>query len=212
MHHRSPARRVTLTLAALTALGLGLTACGDGHRTAAGPSPRPVTTNALSASPPPASAAPDAPRTYQATRDACAALDQTLLTGALGQDAGNLGAPRSETNSFATFARCQRQYGPRGDRSLVSLDIMIVKQDTAQTYYEGVRGAHQKSETITDIPGLGHGAYRYNDAQTGPHVVVYDGNLYLSISLIGDVTAASAGTAADLLEQIAGQAMTRLRQ
>jgi len=202
-----PVRRVALPLAVLALLGV-LTGCRAEPRAPAGPSPGSATV----ASSPVPSATPGADRTYQPVRDACAPLDQRVLTGALGPDAGNFGTPRSDDNSFAVFARCQRQYGTAGSRRLVSVEIMTVKHGTAQPYYQGMRRAQQQTETLIDIPGLGSGAYRYTDPDTGPHVVVYQANLYLSMSLIGRLASGNdpTRTATGLLEQAARQAMIRL--
>ena len=46
---------------------------------------------------------------------------------------------------------------------------------------------------VTDAPGLGQGAYTRIDPKIGPHLTVYDGNLYLEIAALG-VTAPRAET------------------
>ena len=57
------------------------------------------------------------------------------------------------------------------------------RQGSPKLTYEGLRKAVEKDNVTTDVPGLGEGAYTYLDADTGPNVVVYDGNLYLSLQM-----------------------------
>ncbi|MEV4708182.1 hypothetical protein [Actinoplanes sp. NPDC049316] len=121
---------------------------------------------------------------YVNRRDVCSALDDTRLIRELGTDAGGLGQPRFSDTSTSSIATCNHQYGGAGMRSLVSLEVMTSKAGSAQAFYEGMRGAQQRATPVTDVPGLGQQAAVYTDPTTGPHLLAYDGNLYMSIALI----------------------------
>lgn len=69
-------------------------------------------------------------------------------------------------------------------RSLISLEVMTSKEGSVQGFYDGMRGAQQRSTAVTDVPGVGQQAVAFIDPTTGPHLQAYDGNLYLSIALI----------------------------
>ncbi|GIM89823.1 hypothetical protein [Paractinoplanes toevensis] len=207
-HDRSPRRRTlrdtALSLTALAVLSQAVAACSNNPLTSPGRS-----SATTIASQPSASTA--AARTYKAIPDACDVLDQALLTATLGPDGGDLGTPRSDNNSLAEIARCQHTYGAPGARSLGAIEVMTVKTGGAQAYYDGIRGAQQKTDTLTEIPGLGQGAYRFTDTQTGPHIVVNDANLYLTISISGqNATAPETVSVADVLAKLAQHAMIAL--
>ena len=114
----------------------------------------------------------------------CSALDHVSLARALGVDAGHLGQPRFSDTRASSLATCDHQYGAAGMRSLVSLEVMTSKEGSVKGFYEGMRGAQQRSTGVTDVPGIGQQATAYTDPTTGPHLMAYDGNLYLSIALI----------------------------
>ena len=121
---------------------------------------------------------------YVNRRDVCSVLDHVRLAQALGVDAGNLGKPRFSDTRTSLLAHCDHQYGPAGMRSLISLEVMTSKEGSVKGFYEGMRGAQQKTTPVTDVPGVGQQAAVYTDPTTGPHLMAYDGNLYLSIALI----------------------------
>lgn len=167
--------------AVLLALGTG--ACSDKG------SNQPATKTRTSASTPTAAQFASSPPSgtaarYLNKRDVCSTLDHALLTRALGADAGNLGKPRFSDTRTSSLANCDRQYGPAGMRSLISLEVITSKVGSVQAFYEGMRGAQQKSTPVTDVPGVGQQAAVYTDPTTGPHLLAYDGNLYLTIALI----------------------------
>jgi len=175
--------RVACGIAAVL-LALGTGACRD-----TGITTQPTTKTRTSASTPTAahsaSSAPSGTAArYLNRRDVCSTLDHALLTRALGADVGNLGKPRFSDTRTSSLANCDRQYGPAGGRSLISLEVITSKVGSVQAFYEGMRGAQQKSTPITDVPGVGQQAAVYTDPTTGPHLLAFDGNLYLSIALI----------------------------
>jgi hypothetical protein len=48
--------------------------------------------------------------------------------------------------------------------------------------YEGLGRVHDETATVRDLASLGAGAYAYTDA-VGSHVVTYDANLYLTLTV-----------------------------
>lgn len=150
---------------------------------------------------------------YTNRRDVCSALDHTRLTRELGADAGNLGQPRFSDTSASAIANCNHQYGPAGMRSLISLEVMTSKVGSAQAFYEGMRGAQQKVTAVTDVPGLGQQAAVDTDPTTGPHLLAYDENLYLSIAIIPVNSAVTEQVnTQNLLVACARDVLTTLRQ
>ncbi|WP_157410734.1 hypothetical protein [Actinoplanes rectilineatus] len=166
-------------------LAFGMGACDDIGSTQPTASVR-ASASASTATQP---ASPGPPRAttaarYVNRRDICGTLDHTRLTQALGVNAGNLGQPRFSDSRTSSLATCSHQYGPAGMRSLISVEVMTSKEGSAQGFYEGMHGAQQRSTAVTDVPGIGQQAAVYTDPTTGPHLMAYDGNLYLSIALI----------------------------
>ncbi|UQU67372.1 hypothetical protein COUCH_14360 [Couchioplanes caeruleus] len=196
----------------LMAFGTG--ACRD-----TGSTTQPTTKTRTSASAPTAaqsaSSAPSGTTAarYLNRRDVCSTLDHARLTRALGADAGNLGKPRFSDTRISSLANCDRQYGPAGMRSLISLEVMTSKVGSVQAFYEGMRGAQQRSTAVADVPGVGQQAAVYTDPTTGPHLVVYDGNLYLSIALIPvNSSATEQLNTQELLVACAQHVLDELRQ
>ena len=70
----------------------------------------------------------------------------------------------------------------------VLVEIETFSGVSASDQYHGLRTAQEESIPVTDVPGLGQGAYTRIDPQTGPHLTVYDGNLYLEIAALGVTT------------------------
>jgi hypothetical protein len=98
-------------------------------------------------------------------------------------------------------------------RSLISLEITTSKIGSTQAFYEGMRAVQQKSTAVTDVPGVGQQAAVYTDPDTGPHLLAYDGNLYLSIALIPVNNAATEQLdTQELLVDCAQHVLDALRQ
>ncbi|MEV8509664.1 hypothetical protein AB0368_33220 [Actinoplanes sp. NPDC051475] len=199
-------------VAVLLALGAG--ACRDTGSTQP-PASMQASASASTAAQSSSSAAPRATTAarYVNRRDICSALDGARLTQALGVDAGNLGQPRFSDTRTSSLATCSHQYGPAGMRSLISLEVMTSQEGSVQGFYEGMRGAQQRSTTVTDVPGVGQQAAAYTDPTTGPHLMAYDGNLYLSIALIPVNSAATEQlNTQELLIGCARHVLDQLRQ
>jgi hypothetical protein len=150
--------------------------------------------------------------TYKSKQQGCDLLDLDQLTAALGNEAGSLTQPHYQETSVAYFARCDKQYGAPATRSLVSIQIMVVKSGSAQFFYDGLHTADAKTNTLSDVPGLAaQGAYAYTDPETGPHLTLYDGNLYLRISIKQIVAQrVPASTITDLMTAIARNSMSAM--
>lgn len=212
--HPHGIRRLTATssiTAALTVLlAFATAACRD-----TGSTTQPTSSASASAAAHTADPAPSATTAahYVNRRDVCSALDHKRLTRELGTDAGSLGQPRFSDTSTSSITTCNHQYGGVGMRSLISLEVMTSKAGSAQGFYEGMRGAQQKSTAVTDVPGLGQHATAYTDPTTGPHLLAYDGNLYLSIALIPVNSAVTEQVDTQrLLADCARDVLTTLRQ
>ncbi|MFI7598230.1 hypothetical protein [Actinoplanes sp. NPDC049681] len=96
---------------------------------------------------------------------------------------------------------------------MISLEVMISKARSAQAFYEGMRGAQQRSTAVTNVPGLGQQAAVYTDPTIGPHLLAYDGNLYLNIALIPVNSAVTEQVDTQrLLVACARDVLTTLRQ
>jgi hypothetical protein len=205
----TPLRAALLTLVAEIACALAISAC---H--ASRPSPPDSTRSATVSTPSPVAPSTSSTHTYtyKSKQQGCDLLDLRALSAALGNDAGPLEHPHYEETAVAYFARCDRQYGPPGARSLVSIQIMVVKSGTAQFLYDGMRAGDAKATTISDTPGLAaQGAYTWTDPQTGPHLTMYDGNLYLRISISQIVRQGpSAATVTELMTAIARNSMSAM--
>ena len=185
-----PLSPTTATVRAVCGIAAVLLAFGTGACRETGSATQPTTKTRPSASAPTAAqSANSAPSgttaaRYLNRRDVCSTLDHARLTRALGADAGNLGKPRFSDTKTSSLANCDHQYGPAGMRSLISLEVITSKEGSVQAFYEGMRGAQQKSTPVTDVPGVGQQAAVYTDPTTGPHLLAFEGNLYLSIALI----------------------------
>lgn len=153
--------------------------------------------------------------TYRSTTKGCDLIQLDSLSAALGADAGNLANPHYEKTSVATFARCDRQYGAPGSRSLVDIQVMVGNPGTASAvaaFWNGMRTADAKDHTLATDPELAaQGAYGWTDNQIGPHLTVYDGNLYLRIS-INQITRQSVPPTqvTELLNEVARNAMSTM--
>lgn len=188
------------------------------------PSSTPRATRTVSASAHPPSIAPPSTATstsrthtytYRSTTKGCDLISLGSLAAALGGNGSNFEKPNYERTAIGDFARCDRQYGAPGARSLVSIQIMIAKPaaaSVAEGYWTHMRTADAKDYTLTTDPELAaQGAYGWTDDQIGPHLTVYDGNLYLRISINqGTHQTVPANRVTELLNEIARNAMSTM--
>ena len=64
---------------------------------------------------------------------------------------------------------------------------------------------------VADVPGLGYGAYTRIDPETGPHLTLYDGNLYLEIGGLSVTAPATQTALLPAMSQIGRQILTPLK-
>jgi len=131
--------------------------------------------SACSSSPSPA---PSKPPVYRATGDLCARVDHSALAAVLGP----LRSTRSGSAPTGTRT-CSFQFG-----STVPIPVEVSIQlasggASLASSYQGLRGIEEKQTRLTPVTGLGQDAYTYEDT-TGPHLVTYDNNLYLSYAVV----------------------------
>jgi hypothetical protein len=69
------------------------------------------------------------------------------------------------------------------DAQLALPEVMTSKELSMQGLYERMSGAQQRSTAVTDVPGVGQQVAVYTDQ----HLLVYDGNLNLSVALIRQI-------------------------
>lgn len=107
---------------------------------------------------------------------------------------------------------CNRNLGDFHTGGAVLIQIYIMKSLPAEVQYTGLRGVEEKTATLTDVPGLGQGAYTRVDPHTGPRLIVYDGNLYMVIAAGGRRhNGAAAQPVLDAAVQVARHALDALR-
>jgi hypothetical protein len=131
--------------------------------------------SACSSSPSPA---PPKPHVYQATGDLCGHVDHNALAAVLGPLKSSHSAPAVGGAQSCTF-----QFG-----TSVPIPVEVSIQVAANgasiaSYYQGLRGVEEKQTRLDTVSGLGQDAYTYEDT-TGPHLVAYDNNLYLSYAVV----------------------------
>ncbi|MFF5085346.1 hypothetical protein ACFY36_50605 [Actinoplanes sp. NPDC000266] len=197
-----------VVVAVVAACSLSIAAC---HTSPAGP-PH-TATSASAVAQPSRTPSGASPRSYAvlSVRESCDLLDLDALTTALGPDAGPLTQPHEQRNSVASFVRCDRQYGVPATRSLVSLHAMVATSGSAQLIYDGTRAADAKAYSIAEVPGLAQSAYLRSDPQTGVHLSLYDGNLYLRVSINQIVRQRiPAATTSELLTAVARHVMAAM--
>jgi hypothetical protein len=149
---------------------------------------------------------------YKAVGKPCSVIDLAPVETVLGKDAGEIAPQSSRSLGPVTIMRCNRSLGTfqTGGPVLVQIDIMTSLP--AEIQYTGMRGVEQKSTPLTDVAGLGQGAYTRIDPRTGPHLVVYDGNLYMVIAVGGSQhTGAAAPQLLDAAVQVARHTLAALR-
>jgi hypothetical protein len=169
---RSTKVRVLLTLPLVL---LSATACGskDSGGTASAVSAPTVVASAASSS-----AAATAGGTYKIPAKPCDAIDATALKPLAGRPVSKQPGKTSK-NSVLSTTNCSVTFKAH----LLQAEIDFVDPAGVLSQYEGLRKAQEASAKTTDISGVGQGAYSYVDPATGPNVVTYDGNLYLSFNL-----------------------------
>jgi hypothetical protein len=133
---------------------------------------------------PPSSAVPSAVTggRYVASGDLCQVADLSPMTSLLPV----VSNPRSTSDDLSVSRSLSCTVGldnDRGDSGTFDFELTLYHEDgLAIGQYESIRAATQAFATVTDVPGLGQGAYRYADPMLGgADLNAYDGTLYLSI-------------------------------
>jgi hypothetical protein len=135
--------------------------------------------SACSSSPTPA---PPKPRVYQATGDLCSRIDHNSLSAVLGPLKSSSGQPAAAAASVVRQS-CTLKFGTSIPIPVEISIQMATDGASVATYYQGVRGVEEKQTQLSTVSGLGQEAYTYEDI-TGPHLVAYDNNLYLSYAVV----------------------------
>ena len=198
--------RTLLTGVALTAT-LGIAACHNPPDTPTAPP------NATTASPPPTSAPSTSatPNTYKAVTKPCDVVDFRPLETVLGKVAGDPLPQKPTATGLITFMTCSRRLGPATAATTVLVEMDTFQGVSAQAQYHGLRAVQERSMPVTEVPGLGQGAYTRIDPETGPHLTVYDGNLYLEIAALGATTSTTQTGLFEAMTQTSRQILASLK-
>lgn len=179
--------------------------CGGKDQPASSSVPQSAPTTPLTtASGAPSPTTDHRPVVYPAPTKGCddvetAALDKTI--GAVKHRLAHV-----NTATVLTSANCSLAYAS----FVLNVEIDVAKDGSGEVMYRGLRGVHEKSGPVTDVAGVGSGAYSYTDPQTGPHLEAWDGNLYISAGLAplgGDNSAAPAKE----LPQVVASTLAKMR-
>jgi hypothetical protein len=129
------------------------------------------------------SSTPPPPPVYRATGNLCVQVDHNALAAVLGPLKSSKGAPGTGTGGGTVVAQsCTFQFGATPIPVEVSIQL-ATDGSSVSSYYQGLRGVEEKQTQLSTVSGLGQDAYTYEDA-TGPHLVAYDNNLYLSYAVV----------------------------
>jgi hypothetical protein len=141
------------------------------------------TSSTPSPAPAPSMSSASSGRVYQATDDLCGRVDRAGLSATLGKLLESRPGPVTP-GGLVTQQTCTLQYGEPTARIPVEVSIQLATNGgSVADYYLGLRKVTQANGPLTPVPGLGQDAYAYTNG-IGPHLVAYDGNLYLSYAVI----------------------------
>jgi len=136
--------------------------------------------SACNSSPTPSPSPP--PRVYKATGDLCSRVDQNSLAAVLGPLKSQKSAPGTGGGAVITQS-CTFQFGTTMPIPVEVSIQMAANGASVADYYRGLRAVEEKQTQLSAVSGLGQEAYTYEDT-TGPHLVAYDNNLYLSYAVV----------------------------
>jgi hypothetical protein len=140
-----------------------------------------------SPAPAPSSAPPPGPtraelRVYHATGDLCGRIDRTSLSAVLGPLKSSQAQPGTPGANALTRS-CTLRFGSSTPIP-VEVSIQLATNGASVAgYYHGLRGVEGRQTQLSTVSGLGQDAYTYEDA-TGPHLVAFDNNLFLSYAVV----------------------------
>jgi hypothetical protein len=168
--------RTVRAFLALSMILLSATACTSKATTKdAGAASEPAVAPSSSAAAPAATAAAG---TYKIPAKPCTAIDTTSLAALTGRPVREEPG-KTNKSSISSMTNCSVVFKAYA----LNAEIDFAEPDGTLIMYQGLRKAEEGGAKTTDIAGLGQGAYSYLDPATGPNVVAYDGNLYLSLNL-----------------------------
>ncbi|MEV4637158.1 hypothetical protein AB0J80_07375 [Actinoplanes sp. NPDC049548] len=200
--------RWTAALTGLTAaMAMAVAGCGTGDDgVAAGSTPGASQVPTAGSAPAPASAGVDAaPKTYQAPAKGCDGVDTSALDKVLGAVKSRRESV-SKTKVLAS-AMCSVTYASH----VLNVHIDISENGAGEIMYQGLRGAQSKQSPVTDLPGVGSGAYSYTDPLTGPNVAAWDGNLYMNVNLGSLTSSTGAEQATEALPKVVSATLAKMR-
>jgi hypothetical protein len=126
------------------------------------------------------SSPPPAPILYKATGNLCVRVDHNALSAVLGPLTSSQGTPASGT---VIKQSCTFHFGTSTPIPVEVSIQLATNGASVASYFDGLRGVEEKQTQLSTVSGLGQDAYTYEDA-TGPHLVAYDNNLYLSYAVV----------------------------
>lgn len=200
-------RPVMLVHIALLAL-LAVAGCDTDDHPSAGTATDRIATVAPAASavapPGPAPSTPAGPPVvYPVPAKGCDGVETAVLDKVL----GTVKHRREQVRRSALLANatCSVDYATH----ILIMRLDVIQDGSGELMYHGLRNVHQKDGPVTDVPGVGSGAYAYTDPSTGPHLAAWDGNLYISAGLT-PITGTSAPAAANELPVVVSATLTKL--
>jgi hypothetical protein len=154
---------------------------------------------------PPPSPSVAAPANYKPLDKACDGVDPTAIKPVLGTEKDR--TDDVTTKGAVTAMRCSITY----TTALLIAQIDLATPEYTEEMYQGLRKVQESSGSVTEVPGVGQGAYTYTDPATGPHVVAYDGNLHISIAVAPVGGPAPGADVTAKLPQVVQASMQKLR-
>jgi hypothetical protein len=123
------------------------------------------------------------PPVYKATANLCGRVDHNALSAVLGPLKSSTGTPGTGGGGTVVARSCSFHFGTTTPIP-VEVSIRVATDGSSvASYYQGLRGIEDKQTRLSTVSGLGQDAYTYEDV-TGPHLVAYDNNLYLSYAVV----------------------------
>lgn len=141
---------------------------------------------------------------YRAPEKGCDDVETAALEKTIGAVKHRLA--HVSTATVLTSANCSLAYAS----FVLNIEMDVAKDGSGEVMYRGLRSVHEKNGPVTDVAGLGSGAYSYTDPQTGSHLEAWDGNLYISAGL-APLAADSAVEPAKELPQVVASTLAKMR-
>ncbi len=139
---------------------------------------------------------------YTVVKHPCDSVTFTALTALLGERGIGPVPDSSQILSGYAAAHCSRTFGPPGARSVVLINTQRSEHGAVDGLFEGLRHLDATQTGVTDLPGIGQGAYIRVKAGLGTSVTVYDNNLFAQITVLATPPSAQPGLTS-ALQQLA---------